>query len=119
LPPPRRSAQRLIDISAQIADYGQSPPRPNRSERKAGNTKKHIDQHDDPGDEVETGPEEQLHSETYAEGQDEDEDEEEDDDDEDEDENDEDEDEGSDLSEDFDSAQFMHDCLPETVSAKS
>ena len=119
-PPPRKSAQRLVDISSIIADYGQ-PPRQHPSHEKQITAGTQIEEDKDPVGEMVVDGEDVGSSESNAEEQDEDgmgEGKSGDDDEEDEDEiedDDDDDDEGSDLSEEFDVTPFEHDCLPEAA----
>jgi len=119
-PPPRKSAQRLVDISSIIADYGQ-PPRQAPSHEKQIAAGMHIDEDKDPGGDLAVKREDVASNDSNAEEQDEDgmgEGKSGDDDEEDEDEiedDDDDDDGGSDLSEEFDATPFEHDCLPEAA----
>lgn len=118
IPPPRRSAKRLRDISHKIADYGQTPPDAlpdaslplNGAANPDGEGEVHVD-----GEGMDVG------NEAFTEGQDVDgegelEDDEEEEEEEEEEEGEED-DEDSELSEDFDAAPFDHDCKPEEMEA--
>ncbi|KAH8083700.1 kinase-like domain-containing protein [Filobasidium floriforme] len=109
IPPPRRSAKRLMDISHRIADYGQPEP---SAATKAAHPEVEQAEANPGGDvEVEVGDEVGDIGEAEIDGEEQDVDGEG----EFEEEEEEDDDEDSELSEEFDATPFDHECKPEVA----
>jgi hypothetical protein len=99
LPPPRKSAQRLIDLSACLEEYAQPQPLPAEGIENEMNEEVKIEAAEEEQGEYAVLEEAYTDQDAAGEGEYEEEQQE-----------DEGDTEGSELSSDFDAAQFQHDC---------